>query len=114
MLNVALEYKDVFTRLSKKDRHYVSFPTEEEWRMASNVCDKLKLFYRVTETFSGTKYPTSNLFFPLICDMKLSIRSWMDTEDVVIRNMASSMMNKFDKYWEVIHDVMSVAIVFRS
>jgi hypothetical protein len=35
----------------------------------------------------------------------------MDTEDVVIRNMASSMMNKFDKYWEVIHDVMSVAIV---
>ena len=30
MLKVALEYKDVFTRLGKKDRHYVSSPSEDE------------------------------------------------------------------------------------
>ncbi|XP_024993945.1 zinc finger BED domain-containing protein RICESLEEPER 2-like [Cynara cardunculus var. scolymus] len=111
MLNVALEYKDVFTRLSKKEKHYVSLPSEEDWRMATNVCDKLGLFYRVTETFSRTKYPTSNMFFPLICEIKLSIKSWEDDQNDVIRNMASSLLLKFDKYWGVIHDVMSVAIV---
>ncbi|XP_024961961.1 zinc finger BED domain-containing protein RICESLEEPER 2-like [Cynara cardunculus var. scolymus] len=111
MLNVALEYKDVFTRLSKKEKHYVSLPSEEDWRMTTNVCDKLGLFYRVIETFSVTKYPTSNMFFPLICDIKLSIKSWEDDQNDVIRNMASSMLLKFDKYWGVIHDVMSVAIV---
>ncbi|XP_024965921.1 zinc finger BED domain-containing protein RICESLEEPER 2-like [Cynara cardunculus var. scolymus] len=111
MLNVALEYKDVFTRLSKKEKNYVSLPSEEEWRMVTDVCDKLGLFYRVTETFSGTKYPTSNMFFPLICDIKLSIKSCQDDQNYVIRNMASSMLLKFDKYWRVIHDMMSVAIV---
>lgn len=111
MLSVALEYKDVFTRLSKKERHYVSAPSEDEWRMALLVCEKLKLFYRVTGQFSGTKYPTSNLFFPLMCDMKVSIMRWLDDPDVVIRNMASCMLTKLDKYWAIIHDVMSVAIV---
>ncbi|XP_024962794.1 zinc finger BED domain-containing protein RICESLEEPER 2-like [Cynara cardunculus var. scolymus] len=111
MLNVAFEYKDVFTRLSKKEKHYVSLPSEEDWRMATNVCDKLGLFYRVTETFFGTKYPTSNMFFPLICDKKLSIKSWEDDQNDVIRNTTSTMLLKFDTYWGVIHDVISVAIV---
>nr|KAJ0222750.1 hypothetical protein LSAT_V11C200077990 [Lactuca sativa] len=56
--------------------------------------EKLKLFYQVTENFSGTKYPTSNIFFPLICDMKLSLLSW----------------SVYDNS-NVIHNVMSVAIV---
>lgn len=111
MLNVALEYQDVFTRLSKRDKSYVSLPSEEEWKMAFDVCEKLSVFYNVTETFSGTKYPTSNLFFPLICEMKLAIRSWLGDPNEVIKSMASTMLVKFDKYWGVIHDVMSVAIV---
>ena len=63
MLNVALEYKDVFNHLSKKERGYGCLPSEDEWAMASIVCEKLKVFYRVTEKFSGTLYPTSNIFF---------------------------------------------------
>ncbi|KAJ9538563.1 hypothetical protein OSB04_031296 [Centaurea solstitialis] len=43
--------------------------------------------------------------------LNVALESWMETENVIIKNMASSMMSKFDKYWEVIHDVMSVAIV---
>nr|KAJ0202220.1 hypothetical protein LSAT_V11C600333530 [Lactuca sativa] len=111
MLSVALEYKEVFNRLSKKDKHYVCLPSEDEWNMASNVCEKLKLFYQVTEKFSGTKYPTSNIFFPLICDMKLSLLSWSVSDNNVIKSMASTMLTKFEKYWNVIHNVMSVAIV---
>ena len=80
--------------------------------MASDVCDKLEVFYRVTKTLSGSRYPTSNIFFPLVCEMKVCIRSWQqDGQNVAIRNMASRMLQKFDKYWTIIHDVLSVAIV---
>ncbi|KAJ9557407.1 hypothetical protein OSB04_012021 [Centaurea solstitialis] len=30
-------YEDVFTRLSKKDKHYVSLPSKEEWIMVSET-----------------------------------------------------------------------------
>lgn len=106
-----MEYKDVFSGLSKKERGYVCLPSEDEWAMASIVCEKLKLFYRVTEKFSGTLYPTSNIFFPLICEVKVSLLSWKNSSHDVIRTMASSMLIKFNKYWSVIHEVMSVAIV---
>nr|KAJ0223516.1 hypothetical protein LSAT_V11C200078560 [Lactuca sativa] len=80
---------DSFNHLRKKDKHYVCLPGEDEWNMASDVCEKLKLFYQLTEKNSGAKYLTSNIFFPLICDMKLLLLSWKD----------------------LIHNVMSVAIV---
>ncbi|KAJ9542242.1 hypothetical protein OSB04_028748 [Centaurea solstitialis] len=111
MLNVALEYKNVFNRLSKKEISYVCLPSEDQWAMASIVCEKLKVFYRVTEKFSGTLYPTSNIFFPLVCEIKVSLLSWKSSPHEVIRNMTSSMLLKFNKYWSVIHEVMSVAIV---
>ncbi|XP_024989317.1 zinc finger BED domain-containing protein RICESLEEPER 2-like [Cynara cardunculus var. scolymus] len=111
MLNVVLEYKDVFSRLSKKERSYVCLPSEDEWAMTSIVCEKLKLFYRVTEKFSKTLYPTSNIFFSLICEIKVSLLSWKNPDHDAIRQMASLMLIKFNKYWSVIHEVMSVAIV---
>nr|KAJ0184752.1 hypothetical protein LSAT_V11C900462970 [Lactuca sativa] len=111
MLSVALEYREVFNRLSKKEKHYVCLPSEDEWNMASEVCEKLKLFYHVTEKFSSTKYPTLNIFFPLICEMKLSLLSWKVSDNEVIKSMASTMLTKFEKYRNVIHNVMSVAIV---
>nr|KAJ0189953.1 hypothetical protein LSAT_V11C800446630 [Lactuca sativa] len=109
--SVALEYKEVFNRLSKKDKHYVCLPSEDEWNMASSVSEKLKLFYQATEKISSTKFPTSNIFFPLICDMKLSLLSWSVSDNNVIKSMASTMLTKFEKYWNVIHNIMSVAII---
>nr|KAJ0189643.1 hypothetical protein LSAT_V11C800422610 [Lactuca sativa] len=111
MLSVALEYREVFIHLSKKDKHCVCFPSEDEWNRASIVCEKLKLFYQVTKKFSGSKYPTSNIFFHLICDMKLSLLSWKISQNNVIKSMTSTMLIKFEKYWNVIHNVMSVATV---
>ena len=96
MLSVALEYREVFNRLRKKDKHYVCLPSEDEWNMASDVCEKLKLFYHVTEKFSSTKYPTLNIFFPLICEMKLSLLSWKVSDNEVIKARASTSLTKVE------------------
>ncbi|KAF1889093.1 hypothetical protein Lal_00043312 [Lupinus albus] len=60
---------------------------------------------------SGTKYPTANIYFPKICQIKLAISQWMNSSNEFIKRMAENMMTKFEKYWSVIHDIMRVAIV---
>ena len=79
MLSVALNYKDVFYHLKQRDSQYKTIIEETDWDLAKEMCDKLKIFHSVTEMFSGTKYPTSNLFFPKICEIKLSLRKWLSS-----------------------------------
>ncbi|KAG5552225.1 hypothetical protein RHGRI_010340 [Rhododendron griersonianum] len=66
MLQTAIEYKDAFSRLKHRDTQYKTVPTENDWKLAVEICGRLKLFYNVTELFNGTRYPTANLFFAKI------------------------------------------------
>jgi hypothetical protein len=111
MLQTALLYKDVFNRLSKREAQYKSLPLEHEWEFAKDVCEKLKIFYKVTELFSGTKYPTTNQCFPSLCEIRLALRDWLHSENAMIKEMAKKMVEKYDKYWAVIHGVVGVSAV---
>ncbi|KAH7658133.1 Tam3-transposase (Ac family) protein [Dioscorea alata] len=91
MLDIAISYKEVFCRLKHRDDKYTCLPTTTQWEFASEVCEKLKIFNNVTELFSGTDYPTANLYFPKV--------------------MATKMMDKFKCYWSVIHDIMGVTTI---
>ena len=61
MLNIAIPYRKVFECLGELDRNN-DCPPPNDWIFASTVCEKLGLFYELTELFSGTKYVTANLF----------------------------------------------------
>ncbi|KAG5533349.1 hypothetical protein RHGRI_027517 [Rhododendron griersonianum] len=84
MLQTALLYKDVFIRLSKRDAQYNSLPSEREWGFARDV---------------------------YICEIRLELRDWLHSENQVIREMAKRMVEKFDKYWSVVHGVVGVSAV---
>nr|KYP54465.1 Putative AC transposase [Cajanus cajan] len=105
MLDIALCYKDVFFRL------YTCFPTESQWEFAKDVCWRLRMFNDITEIISGSKYPTANIFFPKICEIKLVIDEWVKSPNQIIHNMEEQMLNKFKSYWSVIHDIIGVASV---
>ncbi|KAE8719871.1 hypothetical protein F3Y22_tig00109925pilonHSYRG00091 [Hibiscus syriacus] len=107
-------YKDVFKRLKQREAQYRSLPTDRDWELASSICGKLQLFYKVTLMFSGTKYPTANVFFPSICEIRIALSKWSEDRDEVIKAMGERMLVKFDKYWSVIHGVMGVAVVLVS
>lgn len=111
MLETAICYKDVFGRLDKREEQFKSNPSESEWSFAIQVCEKLKVFYELTTIFSGSKYPTSNLYFRKNCEVRLDLRTWTYDKSEVIRKMAKNMIAKFDKYWSVIQGILSVAIV---
>ncbi|KAK9184601.1 hypothetical protein WN943_024951 [Citrus x changshan-huyou] len=111
MLDVALMYKSVFSRLQQRESQYKSLPSDSECDLAATMVEHLKSFYMLTEMFSGTKYPTANLFFPLICKMKMSINGWRTSDNLAIRIMADKMVDKFEKYWNEIHPMLVVAVV---
>ena len=50
-------------------------------------------------------------FSPLICEMKLPLLSWQNSPNDVIKSMTSTILIKFEKYWNVTHHAMSAAIV---
>ncbi|XP_026452022.1 zinc finger BED domain-containing protein RICESLEEPER 1-like [Papaver somniferum] len=111
MLNTAIKYQKVFARLKQREPQYDCLPDDEDWLLAKEMCDKLKIFYTFTEKFSGVKYPTTNLFFPSFCDIRLSLNEWKKSKVGVIKEMAYEMIEKFEEYWFVINGVMAVEIM---
>ncbi|WJZ99646.1 hypothetical protein VitviT2T_018071 [Vitis vinifera] len=89
MLSIAITYKDVFPRLKQREKYYMVVPSEEEWNMAKEICGRLKLFYNITELFSGQNYPTANTFFIKVCEIKEALYDWLICSNDVVKTMAS-------------------------
>ncbi|XP_010272686.1 PREDICTED: zinc finger BED domain-containing protein RICESLEEPER 2-like [Nelumbo nucifera] len=111
MLAVALEYRDAFSLLQEHDSAYTMAPSDIEWERVSTICNYLKLFYEVSNVFSGIKHPTANLYFPEICDIHLQLIEWCKSSDVVISTMGLKMKSKFDKYWSTCNLALAVAVI---
>jgi hypothetical protein len=111
MLDIAIEYKDVFIRLKQRESLYTCLPTNSQWQFAKDVCGCLKLFNEVTELMFGTKYPTPNMYFPRICQIKLTIEECKKSSNSIMKMMATKMMEKLQNYWSGVPDMMGVAAV---
>ncbi|XP_059627674.1 zinc finger BED domain-containing protein RICESLEEPER 2-like [Cornus florida] len=111
MLQVALMYKDVFPPAKQRDRLYTNVPTNKDWERGKEICAKLKLSHSATELFSRSSYPTSNFYFQKVCEIKIALSTWLESPLEIIRVMASKMLVKYEKYWNVCHEVMAVAMV---
>jgi hypothetical protein len=100
MLRDALYYKAAFMRLKSSDRRRYEkiTPSPSEWAMAFKLFQCLKKFYDLTELFSGTLYPTANLFYRGFCEIKILLDDWCLSQDAIISGMATSMNKKFEKY----------------
>jgi hypothetical protein len=101
-------YQDVFERLAARAP---CVPTQEDWQFAQELCDRLKLFYDVTEVLSGTSYVTANLFFPKITNIYLAIKKWQSSSVSKVEEMSTKMKEKFNKYWSDVHGLMAVAAI---
>ncbi|KAI5350846.1 hypothetical protein L3X38_003737 [Prunus dulcis] len=111
MLKTAMIYKDVFPRLKHREPLYKEVPSESDWAKTKELVDKLAMFYDVTVLFSGTKYPTANLYFKNICAIRLAIYDWLSSEQEEVQAMALHMQTKFEKYWDTMHGLMGVASI---
>ena len=111
MLDTAIPYRNVFSRLKLKKTQYKCFPSDDDWILAEDICERLKIFYKTTLLFSGTNYPTANLFFSDVCNIKMTLDDWSLCGNEVVENMVNKMIEKYEKYWNESHGFLAVAVV---
>nr|GMD22414.1 zinc finger BED domain-containing protein RICESLEEPER 2-like [Ipomoea batatas] len=111
MLDSALKYQRAFGSLVLHDKHFVSCPSSEEWKRGESIRDFLAPFYVITNLFSGSSYPTSNLYFMQIWTIENLLREKENSDDLIIQDMALKMRVKFDKYWSEYSVILAIAAV---
>lgn len=111
MLATVLYYKKAFNYLQRTDANYVHCPSSEEWGRIEKIAKFLKVFYEVTSLFSGSKYPTTNLYFPSVLKVRMLLKQESESQDSFIRKMATRMFAKFEKYWDELSTIMAIAAI---
>ena len=102
MLESAIKYRRAFDRLRVKDSNFFSrhFPHNEEWTRewtrGETIWKLLMPFYLLTNMISRSSKPTSNIH--VIWMIEVRLKEYKLSKDDMIRDMASKMMDEFDKY----------------
>lgn len=73
MLDSCIAYRHAFSYYADKDTKYAWQPSPSEWIMYEKLQPILKAFAEITTAFSGSTYPTANMFYPYIVNVKLSL-----------------------------------------
>ncbi|KAJ6791106.1 zinc finger BED domain-containing protein RICESLEEPER 2-like [Iris pallida] len=113
MLDCALGFKKVFSMYQERDPSYTWLPSTMDWERAESVCKILEAFSEASNIFSGTSYPTSNLFLPELWKIKQILNNKiLEYEGTFyMKEMVDKMKIKFDKYWGDCNLLMSIAAV---
>ncbi|XP_078166263.1 zinc finger BED domain-containing protein RICESLEEPER 2-like [Carex rostrata] len=111
MLESALYYKSTFRGYKMRDNNFEWLPDENEWNKAEKVCKLLQVFSDATNLFSGSLYPTANLFLVEVFRVKKVIHEAYHSGDKFLVDMSKPMYEKFNKYWGEIGVLMAIASI---
>lgn len=71
----------------------------------------IMMFMTFVISILGTKYPTANLYFPRIFCIHHKLCELVNSDDVILRNMATPMLKKFSKYWSSYSTILAIAVI---
>ena len=111
MLHTSVAYKEAIQTYADADLNYKWEPTTEEWDLFVAIEPILASLAKVTTALSASSYPTANLFYPHIVDIKIALRAAMVSNNLNLRKMGNAMIEKFNKYWEEKNNVMVIATI---
>ncbi|CAN0897958.1 Zinc finger BED domain-containing protein RICESLEEPER 2, partial [Linum grandiflorum] len=111
MLERALFYRQAFVNLARFDKDYKDCPSSEHWEKMSALAKLLRPFDEITKLFSGSLYPTINLFFENVWRIHLQLLQICSSPDDVLRSMGNVMLLKFKKYWEDYNLVLAFGVI---
>ncbi|KAI0495437.1 hypothetical protein KFK09_021738 [Dendrobium nobile] len=111
MLDSAIYYRRAFQHLELGDSNYKNCPTSVELDKVESIWQFLAPFYEITCVISGSKYPTSNLYFPCISTAYASLKHELLSGHEYIKKMAAGMLVKFEKYWSGFSIILVIAII---
>jgi len=112
MLETCLHLKRAFESLEQQERNYTYAPSSDEWEKAQKVCGLLKSFYDATMVISGSLYPTSNLYFHEIWEVKIALENGILEQDAELIDTIKFMQAKLKKYWKLTWLQVSFPVIF--
>ena len=74
MLKRALDNRVAVNRFGSTEPDYTLKLTDREWESVENMASILQPFYEMINLFSGSDYPTANLYFEQVCKAKYHLR----------------------------------------
>jgi hypothetical protein len=101
MLKTCFELKRAFESLTQQDQEYTFAPTSEEWEKVRKVYGLLKVFFDATVVVLGSFYPTANLHFHEIWEVKLILENQVPKADGDLTQTIQYMQRKFKRYWKL-------------
>jgi hypothetical protein len=125
MLESAVKFEKVFLRMDFENEAYnthfhkqqksggLGAPDASDFQDCRLFVSFLKLFYNATKKFSGSLYVTANTFFDEIYIIQTKIMELKGSKDNLLKQMATSMHLKFEKYWgegDKINPLLYVAV----
>ena len=126
VLDTVEKFEKVFLRMDFEDDSYSSYfmnkensgglgsPSGVDFQNCRTFASFLKLFYNATKKFSFSLYVTSNTFFDEMFVIQENIAHLIKSQNHLLKNMATKMEVKFEKYWEKgdkINQLLYVAMV---
>ena len=111
MLDTCIQYRPAFGYYAQVDQNYAWKPTESEWNIYEKIRPILGEMDGATTAFSGSVYPTANVFYPYILKVKIALLKAKNSDDPYLKKMGAAMLDKFDKYWEEKNNVMVIATI---
>ncbi|XP_050251415.1 zinc finger BED domain-containing protein RICESLEEPER 1-like [Quercus robur] len=126
ILDIAEKFEKVFLRKDFEDDSYSSYflnkensvglgsPCGVDFQNCRTFVGFLKLFNNATKKFSDSLYVTSNTFFDEMFMIQENIAHLIKSQNHLLKNMATKMEAKFEKYWgkgDKINKLLYVAVV---
>lgn len=111
MLDSAIYYPQDFCHMALVDSSYIFCHTKSDWEMLDKICKLLGVFHEITQIFSGTTHPTSNLYFPVVAVAHPTLKDKLDDDDEFIKSMILKMYEKFKKYWADFSTILAIACI---
>jgi hypothetical protein len=111
MLASCIDYRDAFTYYRDVDSKYEWEPTPSEWILCAKIQPILKAMSGIMNAFSGSIYPAANVFYPYIVSVKIALVEAQQSANTYLKAMATSMLDKFNKYWEERNNIMVIATI---
>jgi hypothetical protein len=84
----------------------------EEWEKARIVCVFMKTFHDATMVILGSYYPTVNLYFHEIWEVKIALDNADPEVNADLFETIQYMQRKFKRYWKLTWLQISFPIIF--
>ncbi|KAL5786985.1 hypothetical protein ACOSP7_003934 [Xanthoceras sorbifolium] len=124
MLSSAVKLRKAFERLEEEDGHYMTYfcesesgkqrvgpPSSVHWDNAKVFIRFLETFYDITLDFSASLHVTSNAYVVGWSTILNQLQYLSVDNDQLVIAMATSMQQKFDKYWGSLDKTNNLLII---